>query len=1031
MVGQYAICQLPFDKSFKLNTSNGIQNNWVTTVEEDANGIAWIGTIQGLYSWDGISVQTFVPDDEDSRSINSLNIVDVMPDVRNQKVWVASNGGLSVYNTLSKDFTNFNHDPTIDCAVPERDVKRVYKDGKGDIWVGFSRAGLLKYIPEENCFETYLCNPEDIDTLDGLCSNTPVDMKDDLNNDSIMWIGSARGIIKFNKVTGTYEKFKFEQEDKVLERLYNNIRFIAPHPNGKIYFAIWWDGICSFDTNTHEFERITPEYLNGSAPFGRDLINGFHLPSDEQIWINSNKGMQLYDIASNAIVKEYNNTESDWYSIDHIDDHGRIWSATHNKGLAIFNPLLQQYDIKYYQEFNMRYPSYTRELLEDKKRNRLYVITEYARGFFVLDYATDTWECVLPPEDLNMNRMGGFHGSDIIALNEDQFLIVEGSALYLYEPGFERLEKFKFQPDKGFRQLGKIVKDDFGDYWMSSAAGTIYRMNPEKDYFYNYSEEISEVAPGNQGFVYMDFDTDQNLWIQGKNGLLIFDRENDGFIFHPYTEMSEKFRMLEQVVADDDGRVWLGTSDRLFGYGHKDSLDKGIIKYIGKEDGLKGKQIFMAYPYKDEILVFSEYHVQRFDPETMKFIQTLDRNYLPKRTVNFPPIVSDSFFIFGNVRGVSFVNFENLTLNSSPPQPYVTQMHAFDQLIPVSSTPGLVDSIYLSFKENFFSFDFSAVDFNLPELTKFEYMLEGYDESWIDGTERKFAAYTKVPGGEYRFLVRAINNEGVESMEPSITYLNISTVWWKTTWFITMFSVVLISLAVFLYKLRVNQIRKDEQLKREYERKLADVELSALRAQMNPHFIFNSLNSIEYYIISNEPAKASDYLNRFSRLIRLILQNSKNTIVPLKDDIEALKLYIELESMRFDQLFDYEVKLEKGLNIEEISVPPMLLQPYVENAIWHGLLQKKDEKGKIEITIEMEKNQLICSVEDNGIGRVAAENLKSKTATKKKSYGMKITSDRLQMLNNLAGTNASVKVIDLYDHEEMPKGTRVELVIPL
>ena len=1031
IVGHSAFTQVPFDKALKLGKDSGIKNDWVTTVEEDENGIAWLGTIEGLYSWDGITVESYLPDDEDPYSINSLHIVDVMPDVKNHKVWVASNAGLSVYNTITKRFTNFNDDPLLECTIPERAVRRIFKDKYGDIWVGLSRAGMLKYIPEENCFEQHLCLPSSIDTIDGLCYNSAVDMQDDLFNDSIMWVGTRRGMIKFNRYSGEYQNFRFEHEDKQLRSQYNNMRFITPHPNGKIYYAIWWYGMCSFDTRTHEFERIEPEYVNGSSAFGRDLINSFYHPNDDQIWINSNKGMQLYDIASDRIVDERLNTENNWYSIDHIDGEGRIWSATHNFGLYIFNPLLQQYEVSYYENYSVNYPCYTRQIIEDKENNKLYVASEYSKGLYIMDTETRSWECIQPPEDFNLNQMGGFHACDLIELEEDRLLVVEGSSLFYYEPGFERLKRFKYQPDKGLANLGKAIKDGFGNIWITSANGTVYKLDTEKDQFYNYKNEVSEAAPGPQGFLYLDADQDGNIWMQGKHGLLIYDRDNDKFIFHEYASFNGDVTWIEQISSAPDGRVWIGTNDKKLGYGHKDSLDRGIIKLLGREDGLKGKQIFIASPYKDKLLVFSEQHIQVLTPETLEFEMNIDKNYLPKRTVSFDPIISDSFLILGTIRGIAYVNYDNLKLNSIAPSPYIVSMHAFDELIPVSYSPGKVDSIFLSYKQNFFSFEFSAVNYNLPELTRFEYMLEGYDNEWQDGTERKFASYTKVPGGEYRFLVRAYNNEGVISSEPSITYLNISTIWWKTSWFITMMSLVLIAIAVFLYKLRVSQIRRDEQLKREYERKLADVELSALRAQMNPHFIFNSLNSIEYYIISNEPAKASDYLNRFSRLIRLILQNSKNTIVPLKDDIEALKLYIELESMRFEKLFDYEVKLEKGIDIEKISVPPMLLQPYVENAIWHGLLQKKDEQGKIEITIRMENNCLKCTVEDNGIGRKAAENLKSKTATKKKSYGMKITSDRLQMLNKLAGTKASVDVIDLYDSDGMAQGTRVELVIPI
>ncbi len=256
--------------------------------------------------------------------------------------------------------------------------------------------------------------------------------------------------------------------------------------------------------------------------------------------------------------------------------------------------------------------------------------------------------------------------------------------------------------------------------------------------------------------------------------------------------------------------------------------------------------------------------------------------------------------------------------------------------------------------------------------------------------------------------------------------------WWKTIWFWSLIVLSLSGLSYLFHKWRLGQVRKEERLRSEFEQQLTTMEMSALRAQMNPHFIFNSLNSIEYYIIDNEPEKAVDYLSRFSRLIRLILQNSKSTVVPVKDDLEALKLYIEIESMRFDNFFDYEVRMEKSIDAEKIEIPPMILQPYVENAIWHGLMQKKDSQGKIDLIIKQSNNSLICIIEDNGIGREAARKLKSKSSrNRRKSFGMKITKDRLDALNQLTKSKASVLILDLKDDEGVATGTRVELVIPI
>jgi len=232
-----------------------------------------------------------------------------------------------------------------------------------------------------------------------------------------------------------------------------------------------------------------------------------------------------------------------------------------------------------------------------------------------------------------------------------------------------------------------------------------------------------------------------------------------------------------------------------------------------------------------------------------------------------------------------------------------------------------------------------------------------------------------------------------------------------------------------LYKWRTNQIRKDEKLKAEFDRQLAEVELKALRAQMNPHFLFNCLNSIKHFIIKNDVQSASDYLSKFSRLMRLTLDNSKASKIGLDREIEALKLYIGLEHMRFENKFDYRIEVDENIPLEEIDVPPLILQPYVENAIWHGLMHK-EERGELIIHFSRSGHHLRCEIIDNGIGRLQAQKLKSKTATKTKSMGMKITSDRITQ-NIVNGKKAQVEVIDRYLEDQSPNGTMVILQFPV
>jgi LytS/YehU family sensor histidine kinase len=221
---------------------------------------------------------------------------------------------------------------------------------------------------------------------------------------------------------------------------------------------------------------------------------------------------------------------------------------------------------------------------------------------------------------------------------------------------------------------------------------------------------------------------------------------------------------------------------------------------------------------------------------------------------------------------------------------------------------------------------------------------------------------------------------------------------------------------------------ESEQTQKELQHKATELEIQALRAQMNPHFIFNCLSSINRFILKNESEAASDYLTKFSRLIRMVLINSKKSFITLEDDLEMLRLYLEMERLRFKNSFDYSMSFQNEIDAGCIYIPPLLLQPFVENAIWHGLMNKEDN-GKLLISISKERNYLTCIIEDNGIGRSKATELNSKSAEKKKSLGLQITKERLALLNKETDENTYFEVKDLYDKNGDACGTRIILKI--
>jgi tetratricopeptide (TPR) repeat protein len=232
---------------------------------------------------------------------------------------------------------------------------------------------------------------------------------------------------------------------------------------------------------------------------------------------------------------------------------------------------------------------------------------------------------------------------------------------------------------------------------------------------------------------------------------------------------------------------------------------------------------------------------------------------------------------------------------------------------------------------------------------------------------------------------------------------------------------LLASVFVFIFYKRKRDA-EDQQKEAEYKAEVADTEMKALRAQMNPHFIFNSLNSISDYISRHDVKTANYYLGKFAKMMRMILENSEHKQVCLEDDLKALELYMQLEALRLNNKFEYQIKVDEEIDQENTMVPPLILQPFVENSIWHGIAQNEG-KGKILIEIKKENEMINCMVEDNGIGRKKIVDKKNENA--KKSFGIKITKSRIEMMNKLKKTKGSVELFDL------AKGTRVEVKFPL
>ncbi|MBS1635808.1 MAG: histidine kinase [Bacteroidetes bacterium] len=335
----------------------------------------------------------------------------------------------------------------------------------------------------------------------------------------------------------------------------------------------------------------------------------------------------------------------------------------------------------------------------------------------------------------------------------------------------------------------------------------------------------------------------------------------------------------------------------------------------------------------------------------------------------------------------------------------------------------------LTYDQNSFRFTFDAISFKNNQH-RLVYYLTGRDSSYaqVNGTE---LVLENLRPGEYELIVYAENEWGVKSKQPFIYRFYISKPFWLTWWFIALTVAMVMLLFGFILQWSVRRAQARAEERNRVNSLLAESQLTAIQAQMNPHFVFNAINSIQNYILKNQKEEAYHYLAKFSHLIRMVLNHSKKKLIPLAKELEVLTLYVELEQLRFKQAFEFEVKIPAAIDEDGIVLPPMLVQPLLENAIWHGLMPLKDRKGKLCLLFSVEGKVLKIVIEDNGIGR--EHSFQAKMNVDHHSMALDLVKERIQMVKQLyqAMEDASIQIIDLFDERHQPAGTRVEIFLPI
>jgi len=981
------------EEFYHFTEEEGLLNNYVWTIFEDSKGNLWFGHYYGgLTKYDGINFTHYTLEN----GFPDKTVWSIIEDT-NQNIWFGTMNGAVRYR--DNVFTHF----TTENGLIGNSIAAMIQDSSGNIWFGTKGSGVSVY--DGQSFASYTVN-------DGLPDNKILSLYEDINKN--IWIGTNEGGV--SKYDGEFLHIFTENEGLA----HNKVISIVGDTHDNIWFATHGGGLSKYDGTS--FYNITK-----SEGLPHNELRSLMVDSKNNLWAGT-EGAGLFKFNPDTFSYRTPQTglpHEQVYSI-YNDTNGNIWLGTFGQGLC-------KYDGIQYLCFSKEqgFPSENVISITEDRKGNIWFGT-FDQGVFKFDGKIFT----------QFNTDSGLRSNMIWSILEDK----SGYLWFGTELGgltrFDGTEFTHFSLGEKFptHTVWDIMEDRKGILWFATNTGGLCKYDDGYFTFYTQNEGL----PHDIVWSVLE-DQQNNIWAGTQKGITRFDGEH----FKNFTEKDGlSSNVVWSVLEDSKGNIWSGTNkglncivydtDAILQIDYSETIDEGTahISSYYKNDGLKSV-IFYA---------------------------------------NSAAVDNNNTLWFGNISGVLNANLDQFGFVHSPPAVQLNTIHINQKNIDYNRLHDVINDETSTFlKElgenavgiekfqnyptnlslphyfNHLTFKFSGIDWAAPHKVVYSYKISGLDEEWSVSNAENKADYRNIPPGTYTFMVKGLGSSGQWS-EPLSYPFSIASPWWLTNWAISSYilsCIFLLTVAFLWYskrmirkqlvleemvqarthviqKQKIEVENQQEELSRAYielEKERNKMELKALLNQINPHFIFNALNSIQQFIMNNNTKSSLDYFSKFGKLMRSSLEHSELKFVSLYDETDVIKNYVDLENLRFKTpiLLTFETGT---IDIYNVKIPPMFIQPLVENAILHGLNSKKGER-KINIKFEDNDAYIMCLVRDNGVGR--SENT---TAKSRINSGLIITQKRLKSIWTNEAKYLSIKFRDLKDDSMKPLGTEVKIKLP-
>ena len=958
---------------------DGLPQSQVRAISKDSLGYLWIGTMAGLSRFDGTEFKNFST--ADGLNDNQINCF-----YQGSELYVGTTGALCFIKGQEISSIPFPEE------LRSARIIDFAESNDGMLYMATAGSGIIMWNGEE--FTTLKAD-------DGLPDEYVRSLAFDKSGQ--LWIGTRSGIAMLKSPQDT-----IIPPDSVFAKL--SVSQIRMASNRQLVITTFGNGIFFVDGNS--IQNITTD--DGLMT---NFIRCFQEISSGQYWFASKVGLAKIEEGN---IDTYN--ESNGLSYANIkslgqDREGNLWIGTDGQGLL--------------RSAGETFQIYTAQSglnsdlvmsISDGGDESLLLGT-YDAGISILKNDTATeypYNDLLP--SYTVWCMDQSPKGLLVGTSSGLFIENEGETQVLDKksglPGDRITSIFQKNSDKvhiGTDNGIAILNSDFGiDAIISNVEGknldgvraiTKYRgkiVGGTEVGLIEINEDSASIVPGAiplEASVYcISEDAYKTLWVGTSDGLFVLASNSDSLKEVNFATgfAAKNVNFLKNL---NEERMLIGTNNGMYSLNLEKFQQGGVIetKHYTKFEGLSGSETNQNAAYlQDRSLWFGTTQgAVRFDFEKEPFGYTA------------PSVQISNIQLF-----LENVDWQNLTDS-------------------FSTTLGLPVDPDLKYSQNYLTFNYSGIYFTNPEKIRYRYMVEGIDDNWLGPTKSRSATYAYLPHGNFTFRVQSFQVDRPELISEASFDFSVKPPFYLTSWFFILVALCLAGVIYLVYSSRLKKEReKRERLQLELQAKLMQLESQSLNSSMNRHFIFNALNSIQYYINMQDRKSANRYLTSFAKLIRKNLDSSQQMDTSLGEELERLKLYLSLEQMRFQEKFDYHIEIDPNIDVDGLTLPAMMLQPFLENSIWHGILPSK-KHGEIHIEIALGEGCYEIIIDDNGVGIDTSLSSKTKSHEAHVSQGMDITLNRVRLYQNMTGLKYEVDgPFERKSETGASIGTRVTIRIP-